>query len=97
MNVKLSSEHERLVKRLVEQRRYENTEEVVAKALELLREAETNGDQPGSKSAGTIWDALAQIVQQASEREKKALGELPTDFAAEHDHYIYGTPKKRHT
>ena len=62
-------------------------------------------DQSPSSSAGpapgadartarpekTIWDALDDIWAEVPEEE---LRKLPTDLAAQHDHYIYGLPKK---
>ena len=38
----------------------------------------------------SVWQALADFARQ---REKLAL-ELPTDLAAQHDHYFHGTPKR---
>jgi hypothetical protein len=38
------------------------------------------------ENGGTLFDALKDFIG-------KAEG-LPEDFAAEHDHYIHGTPKR---
>ena len=38
-----------------------------------------------------IWDIAAKMLQDVP---KEALDRLPTDGAAQHDHYIYGTPKR---
>ena len=43
-----------------------------------------------SKSNRPIWEVAQEIIQDMTEAEIK---QLPTDGAAEHDHYIYGTPK----
>jgi hypothetical protein len=39
----------------------------------------------------TIWDALDDIWAEVPDEE---LGKLPRDLAAQHDHYLYGLPKK---
>jgi hypothetical protein len=39
----------------------------------------------------TIWDKIDEIVKEVPE---EVWDELPTDGAQEHDHYLYGTPKK---
>ena len=38
-----------------------------------------------------IWKALQEILKDVPE---EAFDELPRDGAAQHDHYIYGTPKR---
>jgi hypothetical protein len=38
----------------------------------------------------TIWDRLRQIAQ----KYEQLPCDLPADFAANHDHYIHGTPKR---
>jgi HicB family len=39
-----------------------------------------------------IWEEIAAIMSQVPEEE---LATLPTDLAEQHDHYLYGTPKRR--
>jgi hypothetical protein len=39
-----------------------------------------------------IWEVIAERVQQIPEEE---LEKLPHDGAENHDHYLYGAPKKR--
>ena len=41
-----------------------------------------------------ISERFEEIRQRATPEVQAALGELPSDFAAEHDHYLYGSPKK---
>ena len=41
---------------------------------------------PSDEKGGTLYDTLKEFIG-------KAEG-LPEDFAAEHDHYIHGTPKR---
>jgi antitoxin component of MazEF toxin-antitoxin module len=69
---------------------------------ELCREA---GVQPGTdlvaevetgrivvqRPRKPIWERIAERVADAPPEE---LAKLPTDGASQHDHYIYGTPKR---
>jgi len=42
----------------------------------------------------TLGEIAGHIVERFSKLPPEAFDGLPTDGAAEHDHYIYGTPKK---
>jgi antitoxin (DNA-binding transcriptional repressor) of toxin-antitoxin stability system len=52
----------------------------------LVAERPTNG------TAKPIWQEFQEAFANIAAEE---LGKLPSDGAAEHDHYIYGTPKRR--
>ena len=60
----------------------------------------TQNDQPvaklvgGKSTSGTakpIWEEFQEALADVPREE---LEKLPTDGAAQHDHYIYGTPKR---
>ncbi|HEY1683129.1 MAG TPA: hypothetical protein VGG19_00070 [Tepidisphaeraceae bacterium] len=53
--------------------------------VDVLQPLETTGNS-GSSGEKSIWDALLDVAGTAEG--------LPPDFAAEHDHYIHGTPKR---
>ena len=53
--------------------------------VEITLPAESPADAPGG-NGGTLYETLKDFIG-------KAEG-LPEDFAAEHDHYIHGTPKR---
>ncbi len=38
-----------------------------------------------------IWEVADEIIASLPE---EAINELPTDGATQHDHYLYGTPKR---
>lgn len=42
-------------------------------------------------SSATIWEKIQARVQSVPQSE---LAKVPSDAAAQHDHYLYGTPKK---
>ena len=49
----------------------------------------TLGAPPGTDSAESAWLRLAQIADQFPSNP-----DWPADLATEHDHYLYGTPKR---
>jgi hypothetical protein len=78
---------------------------LIAEALEELQEhvlhERINGDTNGSEEEEPsvpphaprkpIWQQFAEAFENVSEEE---LERLPVDGAAQHDHYIYGLPKR---
>lgn len=80
---------------------------LLAEALEELQEhvQATQGLQHGTSGPGKqttpapspcpkkkpIWDVAAELVAEIPDED---LAWLPVDGAAQHDHYIYGTPKR---
>jgi hypothetical protein len=78
---------------------------LIDKALEGLREdvrhEQDTGDAHGSDEAAParppqeprkpIWQQFAEAFKDVPEEE---LARLPADGAAQHDHYIYGLPKR---
>jgi len=78
---------------------------LIAKALETLRErehvdhvhGETNGSEqtpgvsPPPPKPKHIWEIAQERFGDLSEEDMNA---LPVDGAAQHDHYIYGLPKR---
>ena len=90
MTVTLSPELENLVRRRVERGEFESVDAFVA---HVVREAlGLNGRvEEGVSETGELWDAFERILKDVPQEELQG---LPKDFAAEHDHYIYGTPKR---
>ncbi|MEO1347308.1 MAG: hypothetical protein AAFW84_00695 [Cyanobacteria bacterium J06635_15] len=44
--------------------------------------------QQHSQTAGNAWDVLESLTGKV---------EAPADWSVEHDHYLYGTPKRQET
>jgi hypothetical protein len=78
---------------------------LIAKALEVLQErehvdhvnSETNGSEltqevsPAPSKPQHVWELFADAFKDVPEEEQSR---LPVDGAAQHDHYIYGLPKR---
>ena len=56
---------------------------------QLLRFLE--GLQPGERPKQTIWE---KIREHSKDVPDEVWEQIPADGAEQHDHYLYGTPKK---
>jgi predicted RNase H-like HicB family nuclease len=65
--------------------------------LNRLKEAlETHLISSDISQGETTGESILQIVDKlTSDFTEEELSQLPSDGAEEHDHYLYGTPKKR--
>ncbi len=63
-----------------------------AEHQEVILLLETPGEpQPHADTDKPIWEFAAELVRDIPE---DALNALPTDGAAQHDHYLYGAAKR---
>jgi Arc/MetJ-type ribon-helix-helix transcriptional regulator len=89
----LPGDLEEFVQQALAQGTYRSEAELVADALRLLREHHQR--YAGRPHNGTpempIWEAFEDSLNEIPEEE---LNRLPPDAAEQHDHYLYGTPKK---
>jgi hypothetical protein len=91
MTIELTPELERLVL----EKAVESGMDASSYVANLLREAlGANGLSEPIRRRKPISERFEEIREQAPAEVRKALDELPSDFAAEHDHYLYGAPKK---
>ena len=74
---------------------YRSPDEVIRKALDALDAREQQESPPlanGKKGpAVPLWQRFQDAVRFIPEEE---LATLPPDGASEHDHYLYGIPKR---
>lgn len=63
---------------------------LAAKILNDLTAEYATGFKPGKSDQITIWQDLLEL----SKRIEEVGVDLPEDFAEQHDHYLYGTPKR---
>ena len=60
---------------------------ITVDSAELLPE----GEIPFDEAAPPIWEVFEQIMREVPQEE---LCKLPADAAEQHDHYIYGIPRR---
>lgn len=90
MDVKLSPELERLIAEKVTSGEFRSADEVISKGLELLRE---RVKAPNGDSLKMSADLAALFQSIASEVPDSEWARVPSDLAANLDHYLYH-PKK---
>lgn len=74
---------------------YRTPDEVIRKALDALDAKEQQEVLPAGKEKKQptvpVWQRFQNAVRSIPEEE---LASLPPDGASEHDHYLYGIPKR---
>jgi Arc/MetJ-type ribon-helix-helix transcriptional regulator len=97
MTIQLSADQEQLVRTLVQGGRFSSEGQVIDAALILLeqRERETAPQRSASTAEATtpkpIWKVFEEIARSVPAETWDA---VPSDLSEQHDHYIYGTPKR---
>ena len=76
----------RIEEAIVERLRALDAEEQ-KRVLDFVERIERQKSQP----AKTLWDAIQDIVKDVPD---EVWERLPTDGSEQHDHYLYGSPKK---
>jgi putative addiction module CopG family antidote len=105
MTIRLPDELARYIDERVRSGRFASDEEAITEAVRRFRqweqELEDARNSLNTSSAPValsvtafrpIWEEIEEISAGIPEEE---LQKLPADGATEHDHYIYGTPKRR--
>jgi hypothetical protein len=65
-------------------------QEVLALVDEMLKE----GSEPQSRETRPIWEIIVELSSQVPLEE---WAKLPADGAEQHDHYLYGSPKRNNS
>ncbi len=96
MTIHIPENLERSILAAVRNGRYASLDDAMAEAADLLvqrleQEQERATEQPPAPGHKPIWDEFAEI---AAGVPAEAWAKLPIDGAEQHDHYIYGTPKR---
>lgn len=97
-DIKLTPEQKGLLASLAEETG-ESASSLLDKALDELQERVRAACENGHETAEPvktetrkpIWEVFADTDDIPEEEWEK----LPTDLASQHDHYIYGTPKRQ--
>ena len=65
----------------------EKQQEVLALVEEMLKQRQV----PQPRESRPIWEIITEL---SSEIPMEEWAKLPTDGAEQHDHYLYGSPKR---
>lgn len=102
MTIHLPTDLEGLVRAEVQRGHFASAEALVAEAVREYIRAHTsqtttqpaaaNGEgEPSAQPSKPIWEVIAEENRSIPPEVWDA---LPTDLSEQHDHYIYGTPKR---
>lgn len=84
----MSAQMETIIKEKVHLLSEDKQHQVLAVVESLLREDQAPSAQT---TVQPIWEEIAELM---SDVESKVLELIPSDGAMNHDHYLYGAPKK---
>jgi putative addiction module CopG family antidote len=94
MNVPLSETWQHFVREEVQAGRFPSEAAVVEEALGLLKQRESEQSRQKTTN-GSPARPIGEIIDELmSDLPDEVLDRLPVDGAVQHDHYIYGTPKR---
>lgn len=95
MPISLPPDLDDRIQQKVIQTGYRSPDEVIRKALDALdaqeQQAVRQRGRVKKKSAVPVWQRFQNAARSIPDEE---LAALPPDGASEHDHYLYGIPKR---
>ncbi len=99
MQINLPASLERSLLDEVQSGHFATIDDAIAQAVRLLLESKPNEtatepvglSEPATPNSKPIWEVFEEITSSVPEEE---WAKLPIDGAEQHDHYIYGTPKR---
>jgi Arc/MetJ-type ribon-helix-helix transcriptional regulator len=94
LDVPIAEDWQRFVREEVRSGRFPSEAAVLEEALALLRQRE-HGQPHEESTSGAGARSIGEIIDELmSDLPAEVLDRLPADGAAQHDHYIYGIPKR---
>jgi Arc/MetJ-type ribon-helix-helix transcriptional regulator len=99
MTIHLPEDLETSIRAEVDRGRFASVDDAMAEAVRsFLRQTSPEVAEPAANGHAEtpaehkpIWEEILEIT---AEIPDEAWDALPTDLSAQHDHYIYGTPKR---
>jgi Arc/MetJ-type ribon-helix-helix transcriptional regulator len=101
MTIQLPENLERPILAAVHNGRYASLDDAMAEAASLLiqrlKQEQAQAKPPAANEGQSaearqpIWE---RILERAAAIPDEECDKLPTDLAEQHDHYLYGTPKR---
>jgi Arc/MetJ-type ribon-helix-helix transcriptional regulator len=94
MTIHLPEDLESSVRAEVDRGRFASVDEAVAEAVRTYfrpAEVEVSDQAEAQPARKPIWE---RILERSASIPEEEWAKLPADSSAQHDHYIYGTPKR---
>jgi Arc/MetJ-type ribon-helix-helix transcriptional regulator len=98
MTIHVSKDVENAINAAVQSGRFASADEMITKLVREDAQRTQQEQRAGLDAAGAAHKPIWEEIQEISARVPDEVWDaLPTDLSAEHDHYIYGTPKRNQT
>jgi len=104
MTIHLPPDIERSIEAAVHSGHFASVDDAMTEAASLLIERlkqehalaklQSASQEPLAQAQKPIWEEILELTADVPDEE---WDKLPTDLAEQHDHYIYGTPKRSTT
>jgi Arc/MetJ-type ribon-helix-helix transcriptional regulator len=98
MTIHLPKELESNILAAVHRGRYASLDEAMAEAASMLVQRlkqEQSQAKPSAPSQADVHKPIwERLLERAAAIPDEECDKLPTDLAEQHDHYLYGTPKR---
>ena len=65
---------------------------LIGREVEIVIQESSEAKREAPELEKPIWEQFQEVMAKVPEN---ATRQLPTDGAAQHDHYLYGSPKKQ--
>ena len=95
MTIALTDEAERMIQEFMSSGKYVSESEVVKEALSALTERVASSRSPRTPPTDSQVRRIGEMIDEMmKDIPEEALAKMPVDGSEQHDHYIYGTPKR---
>jgi Arc/MetJ-type ribon-helix-helix transcriptional regulator len=96
MTINVSRDVENTINAAVQSGQFASADEMIDRLVrEYARRAQQQHPPAGQEALATapkpIWEEILELTADVADEE---FDKLPVDGAEQHDHYIYGTPKR---
>ena len=95
MTLHLSKDAEEAINAAVQSGQFASADEMVDRLVreyaQRTRQHPTSTHPPAAEAHKPVWE---RILERTAAIPDEEWDKLPTDLAEQHDHYLYGTPKR---
>jgi putative addiction module CopG family antidote len=94
MTIHLPEDLKRFVQTEVQSGRFASEEAAITEAVRLLRKSEASESLKADQTVGAPEPAWKCLLNNMKDVPDEEFDRIPTDGSEQHDHYIYGVPKR---
>jgi Arc/MetJ-type ribon-helix-helix transcriptional regulator len=95
MTINVSKDVESSINAAVQSGQFASPDEMITKLVreyaQRAQQPPAGAQQPPAETSKPVWEEIQELTADVPDEVWDA---LPTDLAEQHDHYIYGTPRR---